>query len=124
MGDEDHRIGLRRAYEPPTAADGRRVRVDRVWPRGVTKDELRLDDGLKAVAPSTGLRKWFGHDPAKWAAFKRRYFDELDAQEEAVRHLLVLCEEGPLTLVFAAKDEQHNNAVALRDYLLRRLGER
>lgn len=110
---------LKRAYDAPAKSDGRRVLVDRVWPRGVTKDELRLDDWLKDLAPSTKLRKWFGHDPAKWGAFKERYFRELDGRQEAVERLLAKGREGALTLVFGAKDIHHNNAVALKEYVER-----
>jgi uncharacterized protein YeaO (DUF488 family) len=112
-------VRLKRAYDAPAKSDGCRVLVDRLWPRGVSKDELRLDDWLKEVAPSTGLRKWFGHDPAKWGAFKDRYFRELDEQSEAVARLLARGREGTLTLVFGAKDVHHNDAVALKEYLER-----
>jgi uncharacterized protein YeaO (DUF488 family) len=112
-------VRLKRAYDAPAKSDGRRVLVDRLWPRGVSKDELRLDDWLKEVAPSTRLRKWFGHDPAKWGAFKDRYFRELDGQSEAVERLLARGREGIVTLVFGAKDVNHNDAVALKEYLER-----
>jgi uncharacterized protein YeaO (DUF488 family) len=110
-------IRLRRAYDPPSESDGYRVLVDRVWPRGVARDALRLDDWLKEVAPSTELRKWFGHDPDKWPAFKDRYFLELDQRSEVIERLLVKCRGGALTLVFGAKDTRYNNAVALKEYL-------
>jgi uncharacterized protein YeaO (DUF488 family) len=113
------RIRLKRAYDPPAKADGRRVLVDRVWPRGVSKDRLRLDAWLKEAAPSPSLRKWFDHDPAKWNAFKDRYFRELDQRPEAVERLLAICGDGTVTLVFGAKDTRHNNAVALKAYLER-----
>ncbi len=87
-------VKLKRAYEPPARADGRRVLVDRIWPRGVSKDQLRLDDWLKDLAPSAGLRKWFGHDPAKWGAFKDRYFRELDERPEAVERLAAKTPRG------------------------------
>jgi uncharacterized protein YeaO (DUF488 family) len=112
-------VKLKRAYDAPTKADGRRVLVDRVWPRGVSKDELRLDEWLKDLAPSAALRAWFGHDPAKWDAFKVRYFRELDERPEAVARLVARRREGTMTLVFAAKDVRHNNAVALKEYLER-----
>lgn len=114
------RINLKRAYEAPDDEDGHRVLVDRMWPRGLSKDELSLDDWIKDVAPSPDLRKWFGHDPNKWERFKERYFAELDDNREPVRRLLDLPQNGPLTLVFAAKDERHNNAVALKEYLERK----
>jgi uncharacterized protein YeaO (DUF488 family) len=112
-------VKLKRAYDAPAKSDGRRVLVDRLWPRGVSKDELRLDDWLKDVAPSAGLRKWFGHDPAKWGAFKERYFRELDKHSEAVERLLAGGRAGTVTLVFGAKDVLHNDAVALKEYLQR-----
>lgn len=115
------RIGLRRAYAAPARGDGARVLVDRVWPRGVRKDELQLAAWLKEAAPSTELRKWFGHDPARWTAFRERYFAELDTRPEPVARLLDFCRKGRVTLVFGARDEAHNNAVALRDYLVRAL---
>ena len=110
---------LKRAYDAPARSDGCRVLVDRVWPRGVSKKELRLDDWLKDLAPSAGLRKWFGHDPAKWGAFKGRYFRELDKRPEAVERLVGRSREGTLTLVFGAKDIHYNNAVALKEYVER-----
>lgn len=113
-------ILLKRVYDPPAASDGFRVLVDRVWPRGVAKDALKLDRWLKDVAPSTDLRKWFGHDPAKWEAFQDRYFRELDSRSEPVTFLREKAADGNLTLVFAARDTQHNNAVALKEYLARR----
>jgi uncharacterized protein YeaO (DUF488 family) len=119
---ESPHIRLRRAYDPPSASDGYRVLVDRVWPRGISRDALRLDEWLKEVAPSTELRKWFGHDPEKWTAFKDRYFLELEKQSEAINRLLAKCREGPLTLVFGAKDTRYNNAAALKEYLEQRAG--
>lgn len=116
-GTMRHRIGVSRAYDPPAASDGRRVLVDRIWPRGVSKNELRLDAWLKELAPSAALRKWFGHDPARWEAFKERYFRELDERSDALDQLAALCREGTVTLVFGARDVSHNNAVALSEYL-------
>lgn len=116
-------IKLKRAYDVPANADGQRVLVDRVWPRGVTKDELRLDDWIKDVAPSTKLRKWFDHDPGKWSEFQERYGRELDQQPNAIASLVAKCRAGTVTLVFGAKDTRHNNAVALKAYLERRLGK-
>ena len=104
--------------------DGYRVLVDRMWPRGVTKGKLRLDAWLKELAPSTELRKWFGHDPARWEEFERRYETELSSPE-AQTLLTELAERatlGPITLLYAAKDERHNNAVVLRGLLAKRLG--
>ena len=113
-------IGVRRAYDPPGPADGWRVLVDRVWPRGLARERLRLDDWMRELAPSGELRRWFGHDPARWDAFRMRYFVELDAWPEEVERLRERCRQGPVTLVFGARDQEHNNAVALRDYLIRR----
>ncbi len=103
---------------PATPQDGARVLVDRLWPRGLKKAALRLDAWLKDVAPSEALRRWFGHDPARWTEFRRRYFAELDQHSETWRQLLAAAARGPVTLLFAAHDAEHNNAVALRDYLL------
>ena len=111
-------IWIRRAYEEPTGQDGRRVLVDRIWPRGVSKERARIDDWLKSVAPSDELRQWFGHDPQRWDEFRERYFDELDAVPDVVKQIGQWVEEGRVTLVYGARDEQHNNAVALRDYLV------
>jgi len=114
-------IGLRRAYDRPGRNDGTRVLVDRVWPRGVGKEALGVDLWLRDVAPSTELRKWFGHDPEKWDEFKRRYFRELERSPEGLDELLDLARKGRVTLVFGAKDTQHNNAVALKEFIERRL---
>ncbi|VDC31759.1 DUF488 domain-containing protein [Pseudogemmobacter humi] len=111
------RLRLKRAYDPPDAADGTRVLVDRIWPRGVTKQALAADLWLKELAPSTGLRRWFGHDPAKWDEFCRRYQAEIAGREE-LDQLRALARKGPVTLVYAARDQDHNNAVALREMLL------
>ena len=112
-------VRLKRAYETPARSDGRRVLVDRIWPRGIDKAGLRVEDWLKELAPSTGLRRWFHHEPAKWAEFRRRYFHELDRQPDMLERLRRLRRTGTVTLVFAAKDTEHNNAVALREYLER-----
>ena len=113
-------IRLKRVYEPETGSDGVRILVDRLWPRGLAKAELKLDAWMKDVAPSTDLRKWFGHDPAKWTEFRRRYAEELDANPAAVEALRDKIGRGPATLLYGAKDETHNQAVALKDYLARR----
>jgi uncharacterized protein YeaO (DUF488 family) len=108
-------VFLKRAYEAPTSQDGRRFLVERLWPRGVRKAGLHLDGWLKEVAPSPALRRWFSHDPKKWPEFKRRYFAELRAKEEALAPLRD--RGGPITLVYGARDTEHNAAVALREYL-------
>jgi uncharacterized protein YeaO (DUF488 family) len=110
-------IRLKRAYEPPASKDGYRVLVDRVWPRGISKERLQIDVWLKDLAPSTGLRKWFGHDPRRWEGFRRRYADELRQQTDALAHLVEKAKQGSVTLVYGAKDPEHNNAVALKLYL-------
>jgi uncharacterized protein YeaO (DUF488 family) len=114
-------IVLKRAYEPAAQNDGYRVLVDRVWPRGVTKDALRIDAWLKELAPSAGLRQWFGHDPAKWAEFKQRYARELEARSEQLEELAERARRGRVTLIFGARDTERNNAVALKEQLERRL---
>ena len=113
-------IRTKRVYEPANPHDGLRVLVDRVWPRGMTKEQAQADLWLKDVAPSTALRKWFGHDRSQWEAFKSRYFLELDAKPEAVARLLDEAAQGRLTLLFSARDAEYNQAVALREYLLAR----
>lgn len=110
-------IRLKRAYEPAQRSDGCRVLVDRLWPRGVSKTEARVKLWLKDIAPSAELRKWFGHEPGRWAEFARRYRAELKHNDEAIRQLRELAEHGPVTLVYAARDEAHNQAVVLKHYL-------
>jgi uncharacterized protein YeaO (DUF488 family) len=110
-------IRLKRVYDKPATADGRRLLVDRVWPRGLTKEEGQIDGWLKEVAPSTRLRKWFAHDPARWPEFKRRYTKELREQRERVKQLAQEARKRKVTLLFAAKDIEHNNAVALKEHI-------
>ena len=114
-------IDLKRAYDPPATSDGHRILVDRVWPRGIARDDLQIDAWLKDLAPSTGLRKWFGHDPAKWDEFRRRYTVELEQRSEALGELAEKARAGHVTLIFSAKDTEHNNALALKEHLERRL---
>ena len=114
-------VDVKRAYDPPARSDGHRILVDRVWPRGVTKEDLRIDAWLKDLAPSTALRKWFGHDPERWDEFKRRYAGELKQRSDALDQLARKAKDGRVTLLFGAKDTQHNNAVALKEQLERRL---
>lgn len=114
-------IKLKRAYEPATGDDGARFLVERLWPRGVKKSRLRLHGWLKAVAPSADLRKWFGHDPDRWAEFRRRYFTELRAHRAAWEPLLTAARRGRVTFVYAAHDPLRNGAVALKAFLDRRL---
>jgi uncharacterized protein YeaO (DUF488 family) len=110
-------IHLKRAYEPPEPDDGFRVLVDRLWPRGVSKSAARIDLWLKEIAPSAALRQWFGHDPAKWNTFRSRYFQELQKNGAAVEQLMAHVRRGPVTLVYGAKDREHNDAVALKEFL-------
>jgi uncharacterized protein YeaO (DUF488 family) len=112
-------IHLKRAYNAPATSDGYRVLVDRLWPRGISKEGIKIDLWLKEIAPSDDLRKWFGHDPEKWNEFKKRYFKELDDRPDVVKQLADKVNQGPVTLVFAAKDEEFNNAVAIKEFLQR-----
>ncbi len=114
-------LRIRRIYESPGGDEGYRVLIDRLWPRGLRKDQVQFDVWLKEVAPSTELRRWFQHDPAKWSEFKVRYFLELDAQPEAVADLIARVKEGPVTLLFGAKAERYSNASALVEYLTAKL---
>lgn len=110
-------IRVKRVYDRPSPDDGARYLVERLWPRGVRKDALALDGWLREVAPSDELRRWFGHDPAKWEDFRRRYAAELDARPESWQPLLEAARRGTVTLLFSARDTVHNNAVALKAYL-------
>ncbi|MGH6984936.1 MAG: DUF488 domain-containing protein [Stellaceae bacterium] len=110
-------VSLKRAYEPPSPRDGTRILVDRLWPRGVKKAKARIDLWLKDAAPSTALRKWFGHDPVRWSEFRRRYRAQLKGQPEAMAQLRALARQGRITLVFGARDERRNQAVVLRSML-------
>lgn len=110
-------IRIKRVYDPPASGDGARFLVDRLWPRGVKREALSLDGWLKDVAPSDALRRWFGHDPAKWEEFQRQYFAELDDKPETWRPIQEAALRGDVTLLYGARDPQHNNAVALSAYL-------
>ncbi len=111
-------IRLKRIYDAPASDDGFRALVDRVWPRGISKEKAALDLWAKDAAPSTALRKWFDHDPAKWAAFQQKYHAELQANPDALAPLRDKAKAGRLTLLYGAKDETHNQAIALRAFLL------
>ncbi len=110
-------IRLKRAYEPASRQDGTRFLVERLWPRGIKKDALPLDGWLKDAAPSTELRKWFAHDPAKWDQFRKRYWLELDREPSAWDPIAAAARHGTVTLVYSSHDQQHNNAVALKEYV-------
>ena len=111
-------VKLKRAYDPPTADDGRRILIDRLWPRGISKQRAAIDHWMKDIAPSTELRKWFGHDPARWDEFRRRYAKEVHQHAELLDQLRALARQGPITLVYSAHDEKHNDAVELRALIL------
>ena len=113
-------VQLKRAYDPPAASDGRRILIDRLWPRGVSKANAAIDQWDKDIAPSTTLRKWFGHDPARWQEFRRRYANEIHRHREQLDELRACAQSGKITLVFAAHDKLHNHAIVLRDILLGR----
>ncbi|CAA2139022.1 DUF488 domain-containing protein [Hyphomicrobium sp. ghe19] len=113
-------LRLKRAYEPPAPSDGVRILVDRLWPRGVSKEKASLAEWEKDIAPSTELRKWFGHDPARWEEFQRRYRAELREHADILKHIRALAKSHTVTLVYSARDEDHNDAVVLKDVLLGR----
>ena len=116
-------VKLKRVYESPSRADGVRVLVDRLWPRGLTKEAAAADRWLRDLAPSSELRRWFGHDPERWAEFRRRYARELGARSEQLDELRSLARKRRITLLFAARDETHNDAVVLRELLLAKSGK-
>ncbi|MEO8691331.1 MAG: DUF488 domain-containing protein [Candidatus Saccharimonas sp.] len=110
-------IPIKRAYEAPDKKDGKRVLVDRLWPRGLTKEKAAIDAWIRDIAPSNELRQWFGHDPEKWDEFQKRFKAEMDANSEAVKRLQDEVSGGKATLIYSAKDEAHNNAVVIQAYL-------
>ena len=112
-------VRLKRAYEPPAASDGYRVLIDRIWPRGVSREQARLGEWARELAPSSELRRWFNHDPARFEDFRRRYSDELAAQTDKLRELRRRARAGTLTLVYGARDTEHNDAVVLAEILRR-----
>ena len=114
------RIKLKRAYELPADDDGTRILVDRLWPRGVKKEDAAIESWAKDLSPSTELRKWFGHDPARWQEFRRRFAAELRHHADQLKELRALARQGTITLVYAAHDKEHNDAIVLRDLLLGR----
>jgi uncharacterized protein YeaO (DUF488 family) len=114
-------IQTKRIYDEPEKKDGFRILVDRLWPRGLSKDRAHLDLWLREVAPSDALRKWFGHDQARWDEFKRRYFKELADKKEAIESIALKASQGSVTLLYGAKDEECNNAVALQEFIGQRM---
>ncbi len=115
-------IKVKRVYDPPDSSDGVRFLVDRLWPRGFTRDALQMADWLKEAAPEDALRRWFNHDPAKREEFQRRYFAYLDGKPEVLQPILDAARRGDVTLLYAARDTQYNNALALKAYLEKHLG--
>jgi uncharacterized protein YeaO (DUF488 family) len=114
-------INIKRVYDPASTKDGQRFLVDRLWPRGIKKDNIKITAWIKDVAPSNDLRHWYGHDPDKWCEFNKRYFDELDSKPDTWRPLLQEARKGDITLLYSSKEEKLNNAVTLRAYLEQRL---
>jgi len=110
-------IKLKRIYDPVSPDDGKRILIDRLWPRGIKKEDARIDEWLRDIAPSAQLRKWFSHEPSKWAEFKKRYREELKDKRELIDRLRSEAENGTLTLLYAAKDREHNNAVVLKEVI-------
>ncbi len=114
-------IRLKRVYDLEGTSEGRRFLVERLWPRGIKKENLHMDAWLKDVAPSQALRQWFGHDPAKWEEFQRRYRAELESHPEAWRPILEAARQGEVTLLYSARDTEHNNAIVLKEFLQKQL---
>ncbi len=110
-------LRIKRVYDTPSRDDGKRILIDRLWPRGLRKEEAHIDEWVKDVAPSTGLRKWFNHDPVKWGEFRRQFFAELDAEQESVDNIIAAARKGTVTLLFGSKEKRYNNAAALKEYL-------
>lgn len=121
MGGDTAMLQLKRAYEPAAPTDGRRILVDRLWPRGLSKRRIAIDEWMKELAPSAALRQWFAHDPKKWPEFQRRYRQELRSHPDLVRRLASLARRGRVTLVFGARDAEHNDAVVLAGVIRRRM---
>jgi len=117
-------IGLKRAYEEAAPEDGVRFLVERLWPRGIKKIDLKMDAWLKDVAPSDALRRWFGHDPKKWSTFRQRYSAELDSNPQAWEPIRSAARHGRVTLIYSSHDTEHNNAVALKEYLEAHMGQK
>lgn len=114
-------IQLRRVYEKPSADEGKRILVERLWPRGLKKEDAHIDEWLKELAPSNGLRIWYGHDPAKWSQFKQKYWKELATRHDMISRLAIECRDRKVTFVFASKEQEFNSAVALKEYIEKQL---
>jgi len=112
------RVRIKRAYEPPASDDGIRILVDRLWPRGLKKENAAIDEWMKEIAPSTELRKWFGHAPERWEEFRHRYRSEIRQHSAELERLHKFAQNGPVTLVYSAHDDEHNNAVVLKDFVI------
>ena len=110
-------LSIKRIYDPASPDDGKRILIDRLWPRGLKKEDAKLDEWLKDIAPSDELRKWFAHDPKKWKEFKERYKKELKDKDEILARLKKEMRQGDVTLLYSARDEEHNNAIALKEML-------
>ncbi len=110
-------INIKRVYDQPSQSDGKRILIDRLWPRGLKKEDAHIDEWLKEIAPSKELRKWFNHDPNKWGEFRKRFFTELLRKENMVTGIVDLARKGTVTLLFGSKEERFNNAVALKEYI-------
>jgi uncharacterized protein YeaO (DUF488 family) len=110
-------IKIKRVYDPPAPDDGKRILIDRLWPRGIKKADMRADEWLKEIAPSNELRQWFNHDPNKWGEFKKRFFTELRGKQDVVDGIIGAARKGAVTLLFGSKEERFNNAVALKEYI-------
>jgi uncharacterized protein YeaO (DUF488 family) len=115
-------IRIKRIYDPPSHDDGKRILIDRLWPRGLKKEVTKIDEWLKEIAPSTELRKWFGHDPAKWGEFKRLFYAELNEKPGMVDEIVKAARKETVTLLFGSKEELYNNAAALKEYIEARMG--
>ncbi len=110
-------LRIKRIYDPPLPGDGKRILIDRLWARGIKKEDARVDEWIKDISPSTELRKWFGHDPAKWGEFKKRYLSELRDKKEILDRIKNEAKGKTVTLIYSARDQEHNNAVAMKEFL-------
>ena len=114
-------LKIKRVYDPPSPNDGKRILIDRLWPRGLKKEDAKVDDWIKEVAPSTELRTWYGHDPKKWSEFERRFFSELQRRQDLVEGIVSASRKGTVTLLFGSREERFNNAVALKEFVEARM---